>query len=464
MITGKDLTDWGLKPGPVFKTAIKVLAVSRKDFGRPEAEAAVRAMVADPSKFANHPVLSPVAKVLIAESSKPVSESLKQNGCGVKIYGQEMIEAGALSQIYACSKLPIAVKAALMPDAHSGYGLPIGGVLATDNAVIPYAVGVDIACRMQMTILDFPSGRIDGIRDRLENVLKENTVFGAGVDIDKKIEHPILDDPRFNSPVAKKLNVKSLAARQIGTSGGGNHFVEFGVVTGVGMPSPILAVLSHSGSRGVGFNIANEFTRIAMAKRQLPGDAKHLSWLSLDEDEGQEYWEAMHLAGDFAAACHDVIHGRIAKALGFSPLIKFSNHHNFAWKEVVDGRTLIVHRKGATPANPGIYGLIPGSMTTPSYVVSGLGNPDSICSSSHGAGRAMSRKAAKEKYTMNDLRDNLAAAGVTLVGGSVDECSMAYKDIEAVMTAQNNLVRIEGSFIPKVVRMSHEQKKPWEKE
>jgi tRNA-splicing ligase RtcB len=225
-----------------------------------------------------------------------------------------------------------------------------------------------------------------------------------------------------------------------------------------------LALLSHSGSRGVGFAVAREYTKIAMDKRRLPDEAKHLAWLTLEESEGQEYWQAMEMSGAFAKACHDIIHERIRQALGVNEFTRFENHHNFAWKEQVDGRDVIVHRKGATPAGKGVPGLIPGSMTTETFVCLGKGNAESMNSSSHGAGRLMSRKAAKEKYTMADLRANLAAAGVTLVGGSVDECSMAYKDIKTVMDAQKDLVEIRGVFKPFLVRMANAEKKHWETE
>jgi tRNA-splicing ligase RtcB len=172
----------------------------------------------------------------------------------------------------------------------------------------------------------------------------------------------------------------------------------------------------------------------------------------------------MNLAGDYSKACHDIIHGRILKAMGSRATGMFENHHNFAWKEVVDGRNVIVHRKGATPAGVGDVGLIPGSMTTATYVVTGKGDLGSMSSSSHGAGRMMSRAKAKETFTASAMRKNLEDAGVTLLGGGLDECSMAYKDIEQVMASQADLVSVVGRFKPLVVRMADEQAKPWEKE
>jgi tRNA-splicing ligase RtcB len=255
-----------------------------------------------------------------------------------------------------------------------------------------------------------------------------------------------------------------MAVKQFGTSGGGNHFVEFGVVDMPELGETRLAVLSHSGSRGMGNKIGLMYSDLAIQKCKLQNDAKRLAWLNLDDPDGIEYWEAMNLAGEFAEACHYVIHERIRRALGSKVLRTIQNHHNFAWKEVVDGKNVVVHRKGATPAGKGVIGLIPGSMTTPTYVVEGKGNEASMRSSSHGAGRAMSRSKAKETYTKSDMGGNLKDANVTLVGGGVDECSMAYKNIDAVMAAQADLIDVRGKFMPVVVCMAEEQAKPWEKE
>lgn len=459
MITGKDLMEWGMKQGPIYKTALKVLGKNRAGYGKPQVAVCFSMMLREPELFVNHDLLAPIAQALIEERKaavKKMDTKMNAKGCPLAIFGEVMIEHGAIGQIHVASKLPISVQAAAMPDAHQGYGLPIGGVLAIDGAVIPYAVGFDIGCRMQMTVFDIPSKMLNGMRDKLVNVLNENTVFGKGQDIDVKLVHPILDDDVFNMPRLKRVNLRDKAIRQLGTSGSGNHFVEFGIIEMPDLKEPKIAVLSHSGSRGVGYAVAKEYTKIAMEKRTLPADARHLSWLLMSEEEGYEYWKAMEMSGAFAKACHDIIHDRIRRALGAKKLYGFENHHNFAWKEKIGGRDVIVHRKGATPAGLGVSGLIPGSMTTPTYLTVGKGNEASINSSSHGAGRLMSRKAAKEAYTMAQLRQNLEAAGVTLIGGAVDECSMAYKDIDKVMEAQKELVDIRGVFRPFIVRMSGE--------
>jgi len=190
-----------------------------------------------------------------------------------------------------------------------------------------------------------------------------------------------------------------------------------------------------------------------MEKCKLPGIAKHLAWLDLDSEEGQEYWLAMNLAGDYASACHHHIHKKVARSLGVQPISMVENHHNFAWKEMHDGKELIVHRKGATPAGKGMLGIIPGSMTDPGYIVVGTGDETSINSASHGAGRKMSRTQAKNSITKKMLDDLLAEHHITLIGGGLDEAPQAYKNIRAVMNSQQNLVDIVGTFHPKIVRM-----------
>ena len=254
---------------------------------------------------------------------------------------------------------------------------------------------------------------------------------------------------------------QATAVEQIGTSGSGNHFVEFGLVditdprNELGVPvGQYLGVLSHSGSRGLGASIAQHYTGLARDVCKLPNEAQHLAWLGLDTEAGQEYWAAMNLAGDFASACHEQIHRRLAKALGERPLAKVENHHNFAWKErLADGREVITHRKGATPAGAGVLGIIPGSMTAPGYIVRGRGLAASLASASHGAGRLMSRTRAKAELGEAQVRKYLASFGVELIGGGLDEAPQAYKDIRPVMASQQELVDVLGTFTPKIVRM-----------
>jgi tRNA-splicing ligase RtcB len=376
----------------------------------------------------------------------------------------EHIEEIALEQMRNACRLPVAVRGALMPDAHPGYGLPVGGVLATHDAVIPYAVGVDIACRMKLSVFDVPARKLAGQGDRLRKILAKETMFGIGGTFRERREHDVMDADWTVTPVTARLRDKAWS--QLGTSGSGNHFVEFGVFEvahdGLGPPAGgYLALLSHSGSRGTGAAVAKHYSRIAMDKHpELPDELAQLAWLSLRSESGQEYWRAMELMGLYAAANHDCIHRGIRKALHAKLVLGLENHHNFAWREDHFGEPLVVHRKGATPAGAGVLGIIPGSMATPSFVVRGRGEPESLMSAAHGAGRAMSRTAARNRFRWNDARPLLEAGGVTLLSAGIDEAPMAYKDIHAVMAAQADLVETVATFHPRIVKMAPAGERP----
>jgi tRNA-splicing ligase RtcB len=251
------------------------------------------------------------------------------------------------------------------------------------------------------------------------------------------------------------------AIRQLGTSGSGNHFVEFGVLEVPYRlenvpPGIYVALMSHSGSRGTGAAVCKKYSDIAKELHpELAGDelTRNLGWLDLDTDAGREYWAAMNLMGDYAAANHDCIHTALSEYIGLKPLMQIENHHNFAWKETHNGREVIVHRKGATPAGPGVLGVIPGSMGTPAYVVRGLGNEASLHSASHGAGRVMSRKQANKTFNYREEIDKLAARGVHVISAGADEVCGVYKNIDDVMAAQDDLVERVARFSPKIVKM-----------
>lgn len=379
-----------------------------------------------------------------------------------KTYGGKFIESLAKQQMELAMRLPVTVAGALMPDAHAGYGLPIGGVLAVENAVIPYAVGVDIGCRMSLSVFDVNVDYLKRYSHQIKEALKEYTHFGMDGCLGFPQEHDILDRNEFQlTPLLKMLHGK--VVRQLGSSGGGNHFVEFGEIELINdnvlnLPAGnYMALLSHSGSRGMGAAIARHYSDIAREVCRLPRESQHFAWLNLDTEAGQEYWMSMNLAGDFAQACHERIHINLSKALGVRVIANVNNHHNFAWREeIAPNRYAIVHRKGATPAGKGAAGFIPGSMATTGYLVCGRGEKESLNSASHGAGRAMSRQKAKEQFTQSALKKLLSQNGVTLIGGSVEEMPLAYKDIERVMPAQESLVDIHGRFMPRIVRMNKE--------
>jgi len=240
-----------------------------------------------------------------------------------QVWGNSL-EPDAVKQLQNACTLPVAVSAALMPDAHVGYGLPIGGVLATDQAVIPYAVGVDIACRMKMTVLDLPLVALENDKLRLTTAIERETRFGIGATFRAPRRHEVMDrDWRVTQLTAQ---LKDKAWSQLGTSGSGNHFVEFGELTVLDGAAGLargryLALLSHSGSRGAGAQIAQHYSRLARSLHpELPSELAHLAWLDLATEAGQEYWAAMELMGQYAAANHALIHAHIARALGVDVL------------------------------------------------------------------------------------------------------------------------------------------------
>lgn len=410
----------------------------------------------------------------------------------------------SLDQLENACTLPVAVRAALMPDAHVGYGLPIGGVLATRDAVVPYAVGVDIACRVKLSVLDAPPEHLEQehTRKRLTDAIERETKFGVGAGFREfnRRQHAVMDRDEWGACHTTRAN-KDKAWGQLGTSGSGNHFVEFGVLTVDASPSQgkgaegragsadarlkstsaarvlggessfdlepgrYLALLSHSGSRGTGAAVCSHYSKLARELLpKLPKEQQHLAWLDLRSQAGQEYWVAMNLMGEYAHANHEVIHREIVKRLGARVIGGVENHHNFAWKETheIDGEPLelIVHRKGATPAGEGVLGFIPGSMAAPGFVVEGLGQAESLNSAAHGAGRVMSRTAAKKQFVWGNVNRELREKGVTVLSAGIDEVPGVYKDIEQVMARQQDLVRPIARFDPKLVKMAPAGERP----
>lgn len=469
-ITGKELRAIGYPEGPVISIAMNVVQKNYKHQKKEEVMELLKKVLANPIEYTNDAVLALVAEQLLP---KPITDgaeiSLNQNGIQFNVFGQEHIEEGAMHQMYQAAKLPVSVAGALMPDAHSGYGLPIGGVLATENAVIPYGVGVDIGCRMCLSVFDINPKDLVDKESFFARELGEATLFGSGAQFDQSANHEVMENELFfQLPLLKKMHGR--VWKQLGSSGSGNHFAEFGVIE-VATKDAVLGIeagkyvgfLTHSGSRALGANIANHYTKIAISKRRLPQDAKNLAWLNLDEEAGIEYWNAMNLAGDYASACHHVIHNKIAKQLGRKPIQLVENHHNFAWKEKWEGRDVIVHRKGATPAAKDVLGIIPGSMTADGFIVKGKGESAAVNSASHGAGRKMSRTRAIASVTDKQFKDELKKFGVKLLGGGLDESPFAYKDINVVMQSQKALVDVVGKFTPKIVKMDGAKHRSWGK-
>ncbi len=468
MITGKILKLRGWPEGKITGLAKAAAAALAKTEDDQEAILfaldLVRMM---PGEYLTDPLLGDLARECLRRAQpKPEADELRDQPAYYQTWGADQIDPGAKAQMENALRLPIAVAGALIPDAHVGYGLPIGGVLATDHAVIPFAVGVDIACRMRLSIYEAPPAMLSQRKEQFSRALMNQTRFGSGAAWEKshRPSHPVLDDPAWSAtPLLKSLQSK--AQEQLGTSGTGNHFVEWGILRlptdapNLGLKAgEYLALLSHSGSRGVGFKIANTYSEIARRLHPLLDQSlRHLSWLPLDSEAGQEYWLSMELAGRFASANHYVIHHRVAGAVGLKEIAHVENHHNFAWSEALpDAPNAIVHRKGATPAGPGVLGIIPGSMGDAGYLVRGKGVADSLNSAAHGAGRKLSRRGALQSISKKERDAYLRERGITLLGGGLDESPQAYKNIEEVIAAQDDLIEIIGKFTPRIVRMANE--------
>lgn len=438
-----------------------LLAALADGNGISSVQARIRAVLADPAHALEDPYFHDLASHLVA----PGTFVPRETPAPWRQWGADL-EGSAVSQMRDATRLPVAVAGALMPDAHCGYGLPIGGVLATDGAVVPYAVGVDIACRMRLSVLDLPATMPDDFAGaaHLRSALMRETVFGVGAECRSPHAHPVMDEDWSVSPVTAEF--KARAHRQLGTSGSGNHFVEFGTLhvldASLGLaPGAYLALLSHSGSRGTGAAVCSHYSKLARTLHaDLPDDLARLAWLDMDHDSGREYWAAMELMGRYAAANHACIHEAIVRNLRTRVLLSVENHHNFAWKEHHFGRDVIVHRKGATPAAAGVLGVIPGSMATPGYVVRGRGQPESMDSASHGAGRVMSRTKAISTLNWADANRFLKSRNVELLSAGIDEVPFVYKDIDGVMAAQSDLVETLARFDPRMVRMAPSGERP----
>ncbi len=464
----KDLKKLGFPSGPVLKAAIVAAGMARKaKMSREDIMRGLTGLSVDPKDFLDHPHFGDLARLHREWKEAREQYADRTKSAPYRQWGEDL-DHNSVEQMRNACRLPVSVRGALMPDAHVGYGLPIGGVLAVRNAVIPYAVGVDIACRMKLSVLDLPLDYLDRRTLDLKRAIDQETRFGIGASFKRRRSHPVLDEDWMVTKVTG--HVQDRAWSQLGTSGSGNHFVEFGRLT---LPSRVpefdldpgeyVALLSHSGSRGAGARVADHYCRIAMKIHpELPRELHHLAWLDLGggHGEGEEYWQAMELMGKYAAANHACIHKHVTKNLGARVLLDVENHHNFAWKEEHDGETLIVHRKGATPASVGTLGVIPGSMASATYLVRGKGNPDSMNSAAHGAGRLMSRKKAKQMFRWKDVESHLASHGVELMSAGLDEVPMVYKDIEKVMAEQSDLVTPLARFFPRLVKMAPAGERP----
>lgn len=374
----------------------------------------------------------------------------------VKIWANTM-DPKAFGQIYNLSKLPFVFRhLAFMPDVHAGVGMPIGGVLATKDVVVPNAVGVDIGCGMcaiktnirveEVTPEILRKGFMRGIRKRIP----------LGTDRHKTAQDESLMPQGFDIDSMTVVRAQYAAAlRQLGTLGGGNHFIEF-QKDGDGC----VWIMIHSGSRNLGKLVCDHYSELAdrLDRMWFSGTDPDngLPFLPVKSDEGKAYWNEMGYCTAFALANRELMMHRICEvikdsfpAAEFEPMINIA--HNYAARENHFGEDVIVHRKGATSAREGEVDIIPGSQGTRSFITEGLGNPDSFCSCSHGAGRVMSRTEAVRDLDLKTEIARLDAKGIVHAIRSqkdLEEAASAYKNIDEVMACQGNLTRILVTLEP----------------
>jgi len=371
------------------------------------------------------------------------------------------IESGAMRQALNLSNLPFVLRhVALMPDVHEGYGMPIGGVIAARGVVIPNAVGVDIGCGMIASVLDAPAGLLKEVKTQsgtLAQAIVGDIMRAIPLGFDHR-KHPI--DPEI--PITQEMReIKSLckewddAPYQCGTLGGGNHFIELQEDRATGET----VIMVHSGSRNFGYKVANTFNRLAKdynasSRSEIPANWQ-LAHLPIDHRRGRLYLKWMDVALRFAAKnrsammdiVSDIVLRRLSKHASVDAAVTetVACHHNYASLERHFGEEVVVHRKGAIRAGRGEKGIIPGAMGGHSYIVEGLGNPESFESASHGAGRVMSRSEAKRKFTVDQMTGELARRDVVLgtpkKNAVVDEFIAAYKDIDTVLAQELDLVK-----------------------
>lgn len=353
-------------------------------------------------------------------------------GKPVTIYA-EHLEPSALEQFESAMEQDFAVKGALMPDAHLGYSLPIGGVVATDGVVVPAWVGYDIGCGMCALRTSFELG--DVVRNAEAIFADLYKKIPVGFNVNQHPQHCSLD-PDDLAELGRKAFDGRKGFRAIGTLGGGNHFIEIGKDA----QSRVWIVI-HSGSRGVGHGVATEYMRLAS------GDGKvregHYG-LGTNTEDGRAYINDMDWCLEFALENRRVLMDRTLAVLMDHCAHENTAHklinrnHNHAEKK--DG--LWIHRKGATHAEAGMLGVIPGNMRDGSFIVEGLGNPESLWSSSHGAGRVLGRKQAKRELSVEDFETAMQGVTAKVDAETLDEAPMAYKDIFEVMRLQAGLVKV----------------------
>lgn len=374
----------------------------------------------------------------------------------VKIW-TDNVEETAMQQIENLTTLPFLYHhLAIMPDVHAGKGMPIGGVLACEDAVIPNAVGVDIGCGMCAVKTNRKVSNIDQdvLRKQIMRGIRKRIPLGRDHHKQRQDEKYLPQGYDIESMEIVKRRIQAITY-EVGTLGGGNHFIELQKDE-----DDNLWIMIHSGSRNLGKQVGDYYNERAAVLNQrwhsVVNPNIHLPFLPKRTAEFDAYWKEMEYCVDFALCNRRLMMERIQEVLAdalpgieFEPMINIA--HNYAAWEEHFGKYVIVHRKGATLATKGTVGIIPGSQGSASYIVEGLGNPESFCSCSHGAGRKMSRTAAIKELDLQEELTRLNAMGIVHAirhQDDMQEASGAYKDIEEVMANESDLVRIKTRLMP----------------
>lgn len=376
---------------------------------------------------------------------------------GIPVYGDPVFDE-ALKQIETCRK--DAVAAALMADHHVGYSMPIGGVVAYKDALSPSGVGYDIGCGNKAVLLDIPADEVRANISTIMDDIADKISFGMGrKNEDGRVDHELYDDPAWSIKIIHRQ--RQLAQNQLGTVGGGNHYVDLFIDE-----EDRVWVGVHFGSRGFGHRLASHFMKEGGGK---DGMFVEPVVLKLGTSLGDDYAEAMRLAGLYAYAGRDWVCDKVCDILGATVLDDVHNHHNYAWKEVHNGEEVYVVRKGATPAFPGQRGFVGGSMGDISVILEGVESDESkeaLYSTVHGAGRVMSRRKATGKWnkhakryqggavTIEMMIDAVNDFGVELRGAGPDESPHVYKSLKGVLRAHKKTIRILHTLKPIGVAMA----------
>ena len=353
-------------------------------------------------------------------------------------------------------RLPVSVYGAILPGRQPGLGLPVGGVLATRGAIIPRAGGRDIGCSVVLSVFNKRAGKFS---QDMADILLENTRFGARAGFAEYVDDPVFDDPIWSRNSTLK-RAREMARMYFGSCGTGNHFADLGIFhverdfLNLDANLPYVALLTHFGTRGAGQQIATAYQKEAREYQELPKELKDWAYLPLDTQEGQDFLDAQDPCTRTPLAGHRWLHNNICQALDCELVYRNASCHNFAAQDRFRDEDVVIHRKGVIKLKEEESGIICGSMLSPSKVVISGENEVSLWSAAHGAGRTMGRRQARRQFRGRAVKNQLREAGVRLLSGGQDEWPGVYRDIDQVVHGHGSLIRIVGSFQPKLVAMN----------